>query len=586
MARMIPPTCPSRAPAGERDLFDKIRTDPDTNGWVVMHSLDLKKHLSKIEGELDMVVLVPGLGVLCIEVKGCDVSRQDGKWIYPYETSVEGPFKQASRSMHSLRAYLAQTDKSLAKLLFFSAVVFTRVNFDEKSPEWHPWQFINRSLFVRRPISSNVRNILLRAHEHMASRVGLNSWYSDEGSRPSEAQVRRMVALLRNNFEYSVSPRSNLELVEKNISQFTDEQFDALDLLEDNERVIFKGPAGTGKTFLAIEAAKRSIAQGKSVLLVCYNRLLGEWLKVETSKYSEDPKLFRCGTFHSVLQDIAGAPSRKMNGSEYWEKVLPEMALECLLDDKCSRRPFDMLVVDEAQDLLREEYLDVFDLLLKGGLAGGRWALFGDFERQAIYAHEGGSSAVKAIESLSGRAPKHSKCSLRINCRNARPIAETLTITSGLAPGYKRVLHDIEGSDVDPLFYSSTLDQEKHLEFAVRELRATYKAGEIVVLSMRNDENSCAGCASTSSIGVKLAPIRDVKDGHTIPFTSIHAFKGLEAPAVIITDIEALDDERSRALLYVGMSRARVRLFLLMHERCRKSYDRLLDVGLEITSRK
>jgi hypothetical protein len=44
-----------------------------------------------------------------------------------------------------------------------------------------------------------------------------------------------------------------------------------------------------------------------------------------------------------------------------------------------------MLVIDEAQDLLEDEYLDVLDLLVKGGLAGGRWAFFGDFERQAIY---------------------------------------------------------------------------------------------------------------------------------------------------------------------------------------------------------
>ena len=127
MARMIPPACSTKTPLGEKDLFNKLRDDPDTAGWVVLHSLDLKKHQSKIEGELDMVVLVPRLGVLCIEVKGCDVSRQDGKWIYPYETSVEGPFKQASRAMHSLRAYLVSKDCTLSKLLFFSAAIFTRV---------------------------------------------------------------------------------------------------------------------------------------------------------------------------------------------------------------------------------------------------------------------------------------------------------------------------------------------------------------------------------------------------------------------------------------------------------------------------
>lgn len=583
---MIPPTYPEKTPAGEKDLFNKLRDDPDTAGWVVLHSLDLKKHKSKIEGELDMVVLVPRLGILCIEVKGCDVSRQDGKWIYPYETSLEGPFKQASRSMHSLRTYLVGRDCTLSGLLFFSAAVFTRVDFDEQSPEWHPWQFINRRLFIRRPISSNIINILQRVHEHVASRVGRNSWYNDTDSRPDEGQVRRMVALLRDNFEYAASPRSDLESLEQLICRFTEEQFDALDLLEDNDRVVFKGPAGTGKTFIAMEAAKRAIAEGKSVLFVCYNKLLGEWLKAQTTGYSNDPEVFQCRTFHSLLLEIAGEKPTKGAGSEYWRKDLPVRAADRLLDDASPCTAFDMLVIDEAQDLLEEEYLDVFDLLLKGGLAGGRWAMFGDFERQAIYVSEGGTVALQALEELSERAPIHAKYSLRINCRNAERIAEILTITSGLAPGYKRVLQDIEGSDVDPLFYSSIPEQEKQLAFAIGNLKKTFKAGEIMVLSMKNDESSCAGIASSGSIGARLAPIRKVQDGQTIPFSSIHAFKGLEAPAVIITDIDSLNEEKARALLYVGMSRARIRLFMLMHESCRASYDRILDAGLEMTSRK
>ena len=70
-----------------------------------------------------------------------------------------------------------------------------------------------------------------------------------------------MVTLLRDNFEYAVSRRSDLESLERMICQFTEEQFGALDMLNDNDRVVFKGPAGTGKTFLALEAAKRAVAE-------------------------------------------------------------------------------------------------------------------------------------------------------------------------------------------------------------------------------------------------------------------------------------------------------------------------------------
>jgi hypothetical protein len=583
---MIPPNYSSKTPAGERDTFNKLRDDPDTAGWVVLHSLDIKRHLSKIEGEMDMLILVPNQGVLCVEVKGCDVSRHEGKWIYPYEISLEGPFKQASKAMHSLRRYLIERDCSLSGILFFSAAIFTKVDFDEESPEWHSWQFINRQLFIRRPISFNVSNILNRAHEHVKSRTGKYSWYNENDSRPTECQVRSMVNLLRKDFEYAVSPRNEMKEMEESIQHFTEEQFDGLDYLQDNNRIVFKGPAGTGKTFLALEAARRAIAEGQSVLLICYNNLLGDWLKAQTSSLTDKGKLLWCGTLHRLLLDITGENPVEGANDEYWRKHLPTLAADSLLDDGRKWLLQDMLIIDEAQDLITEEYMDVFDLLLRGGLAGGRWALFGDFERQAIYLSNVGRDARHALESLAGRAPNHVNCALRINCRNAEPIAATLTITSGLSPSYKQVLHDFEGADVDPLFFSSAADQSMLLEKALCNLKKTFKAGEIVILSMRGDDASCARTASDNLAGIRLAPIRKVNDSQTIPFVSIHAFKGLEAAAVVITDIQSLDDERSRALLYVGMSRARIRLYMLMHESCRRSYDRILDSGLEKTSRR
>lgn len=56
---------------------------------------------------------------------------------------------------------------------------------------------------------------------------------------------------------------------------------------------------------------------------------------------------------------------------------------------------------------MEADYLDVFDLLLKGGLAGGSWVFLGDFELQAIYMSEGGAGAQQALETLSERSPSH-----------------------------------------------------------------------------------------------------------------------------------------------------------------------------------
>jgi hypothetical protein len=53
---------------------------------------------------------------------------------------------------------------------------------------------------------------------------------------------------------------------------------------------------------------------------------------------------------------------------------------------KRNQQKFDKLIIDEGQDLIREEYLNLFDSMVTGGLANGNWEIYGDFERQAIFA--------------------------------------------------------------------------------------------------------------------------------------------------------------------------------------------------------
>ena len=49
-------------------------------------------------------------------------------------------------------------------------------------------------------------------------------------------------------------------------------------------------------------------------------------------------------------------------------------------DGGATFHPYDELIVDEAQDFLRGDYLDFLDCCVTGGLSGGRVKLFGDFE--------------------------------------------------------------------------------------------------------------------------------------------------------------------------------------------------------------
>lgn len=589
---MIPPLLPRdcRSP-GERALFSKFKEDPGTVDWIVLHSLGVAKHPTRFEGEIDFVVMVPGEGILCLEVKAGNVTREGGIWKYgtdPFaKSSVVGPFKQASEAMHAIRQHVENNDPSLRGLLFFSAVLFTYIDFDEQSPEWHPWQFVDRSVLSRLPISICCLCILNKAHEHVGSTPS-TKWYNPKRSRPTLGQVKRLVELLRGDFEYFVSPRISIEESEHEIQRFTEEQFNALDVLQENERIIYKGPAGTGKTFLAMEAARRFVFNGKRTLFVCYNRLLGKWLEKQSNRYCKPyENLLIPGNLHRFLLHISGLTPPEDNDADFWTNILPTKVLDRALEGDAKIPHFDSLVLDEAQDLLTEIYLDVFDLLLEGGLAGGQWVMFGDFERQAIFTRPQiqGKCDVPAV--IKSRVPVHFTFPLRINCRNTAQIASGVELVCNLQPGYSKVLQLDQGVDVEIDFYTTKAEQRKNMCCHLERLCQAYKPSELVILSTKEDGSSCASELAPESSFVITRSLRDEDlKKNQVGFATIHAYKGLEAPVVILTDIDKLTGERAQALLYIGMSRARLRLVLLVHESCRKEWLQIVQEGFLNKSRR
>src|SRR5271165_7559770 len=102
MARMVPDFISLKTDsAGERYVFNILRDSPVTVSWTVFHSLDLPTHLTRIAGEIDFVILIPNLGILCLEVKGHNrIARKGGSWYFGNNPIPDprGPFKQASEA--------------------------------------------------------------------------------------------------------------------------------------------------------------------------------------------------------------------------------------------------------------------------------------------------------------------------------------------------------------------------------------------------------------------------------------------------------------------------------------------------------
>lgn len=97
MVKMIPDLLSQdiRSQAEAR-LFREFRDYDTTQRYIILHSLALSEHVHNIFGEIDFVVIC-SKGVLCIEVKGGEVSCNGGVWSFTnrygkVSQKTEGPF--------------------------------------------------------------------------------------------------------------------------------------------------------------------------------------------------------------------------------------------------------------------------------------------------------------------------------------------------------------------------------------------------------------------------------------------------------------------------------------------------------------
>ena len=94
-----------------------------------------------------------------------------------------------------------------------------------------------------------------------------------------------------------------------------------------------------------------------------------------------------------------------------------------------------------------------------------------------------------------------------------------------------------------------------------------------MILGGQRRERSClAGVDSCGGFRVVDREVRTVAT--QVPYSTVHAFKGLESSAVVLLDVNPLVDRSGDALLYVGMTRARSRLIMILSEQARSEIQR------------
>jgi hypothetical protein len=577
MAVMIPAVIHSDvSSSAEKRIFRLLRDAPNTEDWVVLHSLGLAKHQTKRRGEIDFLVIC-SRGIFVLEVKGGRVARNNGVWItrdrYGNNNKLnESPFEQAASAMFSLEKYIKnnhELGEKLGKLIFGYGVVLPNSPSFDVEPDG----------------DAQITYFLEDTRQSIARYIGRIALFSEEQTlgkrkRPTHKDIDELVSYLRGDFDVVLPLWEKIRETDDELLQLTKEQYQILSVLDIKPRVIVRGAAGTGKTLIANkEATTAASRRTNKVLFVCYNRFLASKLNQNLVKEQFYKNITVCSLYQlmdELIRDSAygeefAQKKQLSDNDEIYSVLYPEYASLAVMDNDAIS--WDILIVDEGQDFISEPVLDFFDLCLVGGLESGNWRWFMDDNNQAAVF---GRNEPASIERLESFGVSHM---LTINCRNTVQIQEE---TQMLSTPRARAIARVEGLPVRYVWFGSN-----QISALMRQIDRINKEGvsksDVVILSARSiSESAAAKITSDNVLPFEQISLTNNKNINHIPYTTISTFKGLEADIVILTDIEKLDGDWWRAVLYVGMTRTRVELVVLLPEKLRNIYNAKVNNALAL----
>lgn len=522
--RMIPDTPHGTHSQAEKRVFDRLRAafaNEQDGIFTAYHSLNLTRHAYKRFGEIDFLICCPQ-GLFVLEVKGGRVGCHNGIWQYTNRygdvtESSEGPFKQAESALHGLMTNLRANlpDRVVAQFSIGYGVVFPDCEWPVSGAEWDAKTVADARGY------KDIERWLEKLFQY---------WRGKDGGHrhPTAPALKELRHYLRPEFEAATPIHVQALGAEERIAALTEDQMAMVDVVAANRQVLCAGGAGTGKTFLALELARRWTAENMNVALVCRS----PWLKNYLDARFSIPKLTV-----SLVSAVRNACRRQGLDS------------------------FDAVIVDEGQDLFDMASLDCLDSVLKGGLIDGRWCIFHDVNNQSGLFGEFNQEAMDYLASI-----EPMQVPLRTNCRNTRVILEKVQASLGADMGTKGAGF---GPRIRELWSASRDESADLLEIELDELidHGGISPGGVTILSPYPFGDSCIALlpekirreiVTLDEYSLRNFPIAKAS------FAEIVNFKGLENEAIIVTDLPPpTKGSQNLTMHYVAMSRARSVLSLI-----------------------
>lgn len=508
----------------ERAVWQALR-DQLPDSAALFHSVPLLEGVN--EREIDLLVAWPGVGIAAVEVKGGHVTRDAQGW---HQESAGAkhkidPVVQAQDGKKMLERYLRQHSSGTTASASAHVVAFP---YTKVPGTWHAPD-CPRSAVIDSQDLPVAADVLARA-------IGVQG----EGRAPlTDAGLEVLVDLVAGRLVGQTSLLSATEENDQRIDRMTQDQRSTLDRLRYHRRLRVIGGAGTGKTWLAMEQARRLARDGERVALVCYSRGLARWFERQALAWPRKERPAYVGLFHQLPVEW-GAEAGADDDTDYWERRLP-LQLGELAGQRSQAELFDSVVVDEGQDF-GELWWRSLLACLRDPSGGGLYVFMDEAQR---------------VFSRHGEVPIDiPPFVLDENIRNTKRIAQLFSSLSGekLRPrgmqGPAVRLYDVPTKHV-----LTTVD-----DVVEGLLDEGFAPGQVALLTTQQrhpEQRNAVDVGGWAAYWDAFFAEEDVFYGHVL------GFKGLERPVVVLAVNGFKQPERAKEMLYVGLSRARTLLVLV-----------------------
>ena len=538
MARIVPSDISRLAFSGKKhhelETLQQLKTRLP-NDYTVFHGVHWSREYEAWShfGEIDFVVLNRAGRVLFIEQKNGALEETGSGLVKNYEDGPKDITHQLHRSIDKVREkfnWVHGRRRPLDVDYLFYCPDYRVKNLNAAG--------LNSSRIVdaadNEGLAERIQSIL------EAGEAGVDGWYE------------KVEGFFHQTFEIVPDIHTHIGSQEEQFVRQSGPMADILTNLEmEPYRLKVTGTAGSGKSLFASRFLARESAAARKVLLICFNRPLADLIRQSVGDAGQvNTFMGFCDEFlksRGLYLDYSG-----MNGNpDFWRDVQEQVMDQTVPDDW----KFDSLIVDEGQDF-EAEWLEILRLFLHEG-ANILWL---EDDDQNIY-----DKPAVPLENF-----VRYRCA--VNYRSPESIATFISrnLTIPFEQG-----NQLPGLGVDVYGYDGVDEQPRIVGKIVQNLmRQGFSHDDIVLLTCHGVKNSVfSDLGKVGGLELRHFTGEYDSDGKQLwtkgrlTFDSIYRFKGQEAPAVILVDIDPNTEhlERAEQVLYCGMTRATVRLDLVVN---------------------